>query len=469
MVSVLSLLAPFFLAASFEPFGLWFCAPIAYSVYLFFIANGKRPILYSLYFGLTSHLIILVWSGEFVGVVPWVLLAILQSLYLIPVGLLTRYTTHLPYLIVALLIMDEIKARFPFGGFAWTRIAFTQVDSPLASLVSLGGVAALSFGTLLLSLLFITRGRVLALFLLALAIVPSFLLPTLNADESSSLKFVAVQGGTPEKGLNFNARAMGVLNMHLSESYRAVTGDEDLLIWPENAIDIDPLQNALVRKKILELVTDKKIPLLAGAVLQDGPINAAILFKEDGEIGSMYFKRYLTPFGEYIPLRNLSEMISPFAKRVDDFEAGTIEKVHRVKDVKISSIICFEIINDGIVREAAERSEVIVVHTNSATFAGTSEGAQQLAITRLRALEHNRSIISISTTGPSAIISPRGVVLSTLEDGEISALSAKVIPQEERTPSDRFGGVSPLLVILSALLWGIRTSRLRERKGLTII
>lgn len=464
MVKVLSLLAPFILAASFEPIGLWFCAPIAFAIYLFFIAERKRPIVYSLYFGLASHLIILVWSGEFVGVAPWVLLSILQSLYLIPVALLTRFTTHIPYLIVALLVMDEVKARFPFGGFAWTRIAFTQVDSPLASIVSLGGVAALSFVTLLLAYLFISRTRVLALALLALAILPSILLPGLNIDENSALKFVAVQGGTPEKGLNFNARAMGVLNMHLSESYRAIKGDEDLLIWPENAIDIDPLENSIVRKKISQLVIEKEMPLLAGAVLSKGPINAAILFKENGEIGSMYFKRYLTPFGEYIPLRTLSEFISPYAARVDDFAPGTIEKVHTVKGIKVSSIICFEIINDGIVREAAERSRVIVVHTNSATFAGTSEGAQQLAITRLRALEHNRSIISISTTGPSAVISPRGVVLSTLEDGEISSLSEEVIPQSTRTLSDRLGGVAPLLTIATALLWALGSSKLRKRK-----
>jgi apolipoprotein N-acyltransferase len=66
---------------------------------------------------------------------------------------------------------------------------------------------------------------------------------------------------------------------------------------------------------------------------------------------------------------------------------------------------------------------LIVVHTNSATFAGTAEGDQQLAITRLRALEHNRQIISISTTGPSAIIDARGEVIDSLKDGEIDSLS----------------------------------------------
>jgi apolipoprotein N-acyltransferase len=42
---------------------------------------------------------------------------------------------------------------------------------------------------------------------------------------------------------------MGVLNMHLAESYRSVKGDEDLIIWPENAIDIDPLETRLFEER----------------------------------------------------------------------------------------------------------------------------------------------------------------------------------------------------------------------------
>jgi apolipoprotein N-acyltransferase len=395
----------------------------------------------------------LYWSGAFVGVVPWVLLAILQSLYFLPIGIIARYTSSLPVIITAILIMEEIKARFPFGGFSWTRIAFSQIDSPLASIVSVGGVLSLSLATLALSYLFITKEKALALILLALTIIPSLLFPPVTNNEDLNLKFVAVQGGTPSKGLDFNSRAMGVLNMHLTESYRSVQGREDLIIWPENAIDIDPLENSIVRSKIGELVSSTGVPLLAGAVLKKGPINAAILFKEDNEIGSMYFKRYLTPFGEYIPLRKLSEFVSPFANRVDDFEAGTAEKVHSVDGMKISSIICFEIINDGIVREAAKLGGLLVVHTNSATFAGTAEGDQQLAITRLRSLEHARSIVSISTTGPSAIINERGVVIDSLRDGEIGSLSGSLEPSTSLTISDRLGGFAPVAVIAISSLW----------------
>lgn len=357
--------------------------------------------------------------------------------------------------------MEEIKARFPFGGFAWTRIAFSQIDSPLASIVSIGGALLLSFATLLLSYLALKQRTSTAIVLLGVAIVPSLLLP--SEVRENQLAFTAVQGGTPSKGLDFNSRAMGVLDMHIAESYRSVRGDEDLLIWPENAIDIDPLENIVVRRKINNLIENTKVSLLAGAVLSKGPINAAILFKDNGEIGSMYFKRYLTPFGEYIPLRTISEFLSPFAERVNDFQPGDALKIHTVKDAKIASVICFEIINDGIVREAAQKSNLLVVHTNSATFAGTYEGDQQLAITRLRALEHNREVISISTTGPSAIIDSRGEVIQSLKDGDVGTLYGNASLQMSQTISDRLGGLAPVATVTSALIWSFFS--LARRKG----
>jgi apolipoprotein N-acyltransferase len=448
-------LAPFLLVAAFEPLGLWFTAPVSFAIYLSFLKRQRGTILYSIYFAFTANLFILYWSGAYVGVLPWIALSLLQTLYFLPIGILARFSNNIPLLISSILAMEEVKARFPFGGFSWTRIAFSQIDSPLASIVTIGGVLSLSFATLLLSYLAISRRKSVALLLLSIAIIPSLISILPDSSEEGSLRVTAVQGGTPSKGLDFNSRAMGVLNMHLAESYRSVKGDEDLIIWPENAIDIDPLENSIVRGKINELITSTDIPLLAGAVLSKGPINAAILFKSDGTLGSMYFKRYLTPFGEYIPLRAISEFLSPYAERVNDFEAGQILKVHSVAGTKISSIICFEIINDGIVREAAKNSGLIVVHTNSATFAGTAEGDQQLAITRLRALEHNRQIISVSTTGPSAIIDARGEVIDSLKDGQIDSLSSDAMILTRSTISDSLGGLAPIAVLLLSLLWSI--------------
>jgi apolipoprotein N-acyltransferase len=84
-------LAPFFLAAAFEPLGLWFTAPVGFAIYLAFLKRQRGTVLYSIYFAFTANLFILYWSGAYVGVLPWIALSLLQTLYFLPVGILARF------------------------------------------------------------------------------------------------------------------------------------------------------------------------------------------------------------------------------------------------------------------------------------------------------------------------------------------------------------------------------------------
>jgi len=76
---------------------------------------------------------------------------------------------------------------------------------------------------------------------------------------------------------------------------------------------------------------------------------------------------------------------------------------------------------------------VLIVQTNSATFAGTAESAQQLAITRIRAVEHSREILSVSTVGISAFIDNNGRVLSQTTENTQVSLAGKLAPNSYRT------------------------------------
>jgi apolipoprotein N-acyltransferase len=269
----------------------------------------------------------------------------------------------------------------------------------------------------------------------------------------------------PERGLDFNARAMAVLDNHINTTLDEIDGKEDLIIWPENAIDVDPLQNLIVSQKITSLAEETGIPLLAGAILDDEELlNSTILFNEDGEPTSIYVKRYLTPFGEYIPLRSIAQIISSDADRVTDFSPGDNLVIHKVNAISIGSIICYEILNDGLVREAARKSSLLVVHTNSATFSGSAEGEQQLAITRLRAMESKKMIVSISTTGPSAIVDARGEVIKKLEDGEVGSLASVIPTQNNQTLSMRLGGFTELVVLFACAMWALFSLRKGRKK-----
>lgn len=454
------LIAALLYAASFKPLGIWIAAPIAVAIQIYSLRKNKHPELQSFLFAFLSSLAILSWSRVFVGVTPWLLLAVLQGLLAIPLGVAARFTKNIPALIFLILLLEEMRGRFPFGGFSWTRIAFSQVDSPLSPLVSIVGMTGLSALTLWISVSFLSKSYK----ILALIILLSLVAPLTVRDQSGdqSIQVRAVQGGVPERGLEFNARAQAVLDNHISETIKSFSQKDDLIIWPENSIDIDPIENNEVAKKIEQLSREINRPLLAGAII-DNPklVNATILFNKQGSPTSIYLKRYLTPFGEYIPLRGIAAKVSSHVDRVEDFSPGNELVLHRVSGAVIGSIICYELLNDGLIREAADGSNFLSVHTNSATFSGSNEGEQQLAITRLRAIESGRSVVSISTTGPSAVIDRRGEVLSKLADGEVGSLTAAIELQDNRTIAHRLGGYSTLAVLLFALGWAL-VSRRRE-------
>lgn len=431
------LIAAFLASAAFEPIGIWYLAIIGFAMYLRKLKSLNRPVWHSFFFGFVLNAIVLHWSGKYVGALPWILLALLQAFFYIPIGWVYKRTNSLIWSALTLLLMEELRARFPFGGFAWTRIAFSQVESPALPIVAIGGVLSLSVFTIIASLLF-TRITLRNCVLLLLVFLSTQFLPS-NPQGSGSLNLLAIQGNTPEVGLEFNSRAKAVFNLHRDATKEFAKGPYDAIIWPENAIDIDPKSNPDVAADIRTLTSSLDVPLIAGVVqkVNGKPQNASIMYGLDGSEVSVYVKRGLTPFGEYMPLRKLAEFVSPIAKTVVDFVPGNDLVVHQVAGYKLGAVICYEIIKDDLVKEMANNSEALIVQTNSATFAGTPESAQQLAITRIRAVEHSRSILSVSTIGISAIIDSNGRVVEQTPENVRTFLRGTLTMNKHRTFIDR--------------------------------
>ena len=457
------LLSALLVSAAFEPIGHWYLALVGYALFFRGLAKSRRPVLASFVFGAILNGIVLHWSSKYVGALPWLLLTFLQATFYLPVGWVYRKTGSLRWVLFTFLICEEVRARFPFGGFAWTRIAFSQVESPLLPLVSIGGVLLLSFATLL-SALALTHLKLRGLVLIAISFLIFTFLPN-NPSSTEKISLIAIQGNTPSVGLEFNSRAKAVFYLHRDTTRELVKQRYDAVVWPENAIDIDPRNYPEVLADIKDLVKEIDTPLIAGVVLteQGAPANASVMYDTSGQMQSTYIKRYLTPFGEYMPLRKVAEFVSPFAKSVNDFKPGSAFLPHVISGYQVAPIICYEIINDGLVRESANRSGGIIVQTNSATFANTPESAQQLAITRIRAVEHSREILSVSTVGISAFIDNNGGVKSQTEENVSTAISGGLKISSYRTLSDRLGGVAPLLVLLASLIFasGLRRKVLR--------
>ena len=253
-------------------------------------------------------------------------------------------------------------------------------------------------------------------------------------------------------GLAFNDRAFSVLERHASLTSESNV-PADLIIWPENAADVDPIKNPRANAIVQEVVQRTGTKLLVGAVLQGdaGPQNASILVNADGEIASTYIKQDLAPFGEYIPLRNLSEFIAPEAKSVRDFQPGSKWVWHKVSESKFASLICFEILDDDFVRTGISEAEFVVAQTNNATFGRSPQAAQQFQIARARAAELGRDFAVVSTTGFTGHVNREGKIISKLDQYKPGKLAMKVQTYRDRTLASKVGSWFWLALLGAAL------------------
>ena len=430
---LLSALSGALLSAAYEPVGKWWVVPIALAVHMYALSLTNRKILSTFIFASTLNLIVLHWSSTFVGSVPWIILAIGMALFYIPMALVSRWgMTAYPLIFI---MLEEVRNRFPFEGFGWVRIAYTQADAPFSRIAAVGGASALSALTVLLGLiLYYSAKRQFAV----ITFVPFLLLLVpVNLSVSAATNVLMIQGNVPQMGLDFNSRAKAVFNNHFERTQVELAKDSnvDFVLWPENSVDVDPFLNKDVNQALNSI--DK--PLIIGAILGKGNkfLNTSILW--GGELPPTYIKQHLTPFGEYIPLRSLASLISPYTDRVTDFEPGQAQVLFKVKDAVIAPIICFELVDDQILVEAARSSNILAVQTNSATFGMSAESAQQLSITRVRAIEHGRNIVSVSTTGYSAVIDYQGKVLQQTSVGTADTIRAEVDLLQGQTPRDKAG------------------------------
>lgn len=436
--------------------GKWYLAPLALAVHIYALNRSNQKALSIFLFALSFNAILLHWTSIYVGSVPWIILSLgLSALYL-PLLLVKRWgMASYPLLFV---LAEEFRNRFPFGGFGWARIAYSQADAPYAKIATYGGAIALSGITALiaLSIYLISQKQFRPLILLPIVLI---LFPH-SIQEDGQVKVLAVQGNVPQYGLDFNSRATQVFYNHVKETDRALTNskDVDLIVWPENAVDVDPFKN----KQVFESLNKYAEPLIIGAIVDNNgaTLNTSILWTKKQQ--NVYAKQHLTPFGEYIPLRSLAKIVSPLVDQVDDFSPGSQQKIFTIGAAKVAPVICYELIDDSILVKASNGSNILTIQTNSATFGRSAESAQQLSISRVRAIEHSRNIISVSTTGYSAIINYKGEILHKTSMGTAEHIIATVGLINEPSTRDRLGDWAGIFTLIWLLLVSRRAYVLRR-------
>lgn len=475
-------LAGLALAAAFPPVDVWVLAPVAVAVLSWCCAGRpvRRGALAALLFGLAFFVPLLAWLRP-VGTDAWLLLAVSQAAFLGALGAALAIVRRLPlwpvWVACAWVAEEWARDRLPFGGFPWGRLAFAAAGTPYDGLAALGGAPLVTFAVALSGALLaaaVRRPRAAAVRAAAaacLVVLCGLAVPTPTAGEGArpSAVVAVVQGNVPRLGLSAFEQRAAVLDNHVTETLRlAASGPRpDLVIWPENATDIDPFVDPAARAAITGAAVAVGAPVLVGAVLDAGPRsvrNAGVVWDPQTGPGASYAKRHPVPFGEYVPFRPvLDRLIGRFALVPRDFRAGTRPGVLDVGAARVGDVICFEIAYDGIVRDAVRGGgRMLVVQTNNATFGRHGETEQQLAMSRIRAIEHGRAVVVAATSGISAVIAPDGRVADSTTVFTADTIVQRVPLRDARTVADRLGaGPEAVLALLGigAVGAGLRRRR----------
>lgn len=479
------------LLLSFPPYDLWWTAAPGLAALL--VAVEGRSLRRAWLLGLLAHLVLflplLEWV-RFLGVGPWLALAVLQAAIaalLAPLAALVLRCRSVPLrglgLVGAVVAVEAVRARAPFGGLTWGRLAFGQSDGLLLPWAALGGaplvgavVAVVAVGLVEL----VRRGgparrRLAAAGLVLAPLAAAAAIPT--PVDGAPLQVAAVQGNVPRSGVEAFAEDLVVLDNHLAQTERlaaeVAAGTRprpDLVVWPENASDQDPRTEPQSRARLEQAQRALGQPFLLGAVLDEGDrriSNGLLVWGPDGVQGEVYRKRHLVPFGEYLPLRGPVEQVYPAAATLlaRDFTAGERGVLLELDGVPLAVGTCFEVAFDSLSREAVRAGgELLVLPSNNASYSRSAQSAQQLAMARLRAVEHGRGTVVATTSGISALIAPDGEVLARSGLFEPALLQRELPRRTDLTLATRYGGQVEVLLALLVLA-PLTARRRRPRRG----
>ncbi|MFC9394722.1 apolipoprotein N-acyltransferase [Streptomyces sp. NPDC057027] len=497
-----ALLSGFLLFLSFPPRPLWWLALPAFALLGWTLRGRRLRAGFGLGYlaGLGFLLPLLVWTGEEVGAGPWLALAAVEALFVAAAGLGIAAVSRLPwwpFFAAGVWILGEgARARVPFGGFPWGKVAFGQADGVFLPLAAVGGTPVLGFAVALCGFgLYeavrrfraykatgtVPRGPLAAAALAVLVPVTGALaaLPLVDdSAEDGTATVAAVQGNVPRLGLDFNAQRRAVLDNHVARTRELAQAVEegrepqpDFVLWPENSSDIDPYANPDAADVIDGAVKAIGVPTVIGAVIapETGKLRNTLI-QWDPRRGPVatYDKRHVQPFGEYIPMRSFVRIFNSNVDRVSrDFGPGTKVGVFDLAGTKVGLATCYEAAFDWAVRDTVTHgAQLISVPSNNATFGRTEMTYQQLAMSRVRAVEHSRSVVVPVTSGVSAVIRPDGEIVAQTKMFTPDVLVEKVPLRSSQTPATRLGTLPEALLAalaVAGLGWaGARAVRARR-------
>ncbi len=375
----------------------------------------------------------------------------------------------------ALAVAEFARWSFPFGGVPLSTVPMSQAASPFVVVARLGG-------GVLLTLVVVTggvalraaalrhrRGTAVALAAVVVAVGVASLVP--RAGTVGSLDVAVVQGGGPQRTRAVDTDPALPYRRHL-DATATITGPVDLVLWPENVVTVDGfVEDAPEGAELAELARRLDTTLLPGVVegFDDHFRNASLVFTPDGTVTDRYDKVQRVPFGEYVPFRSAVDLLSGGAASTfipRDARAGTGPARLDTPVGRLAIVISWEVFFERRARDGVgDGGEVLLNPTNGSSYWLTIVQSQQVASSRLRAVESDRWVLQAAPTGFSAVVDPDGTVVDRTGVSETRVLRHTVDRRTGTTPAVRTGPWPWLVVAVGLVVGATLADRRTARPG----
>ena len=288
-----------------------------------------------------------------------------------------------------------------------------------------------------------------------------------EAAREHSITVSVIQGS----GQVEDAETLGVYRRLTAEVLK--TTDTDMVIWPESVYDriaeYGTFRDSSGEKSIfspdfartLKAEVPYKTTMLMGAKgrfteksegntpRRERKRNIAFITGPERNLLGLTEKRYLFPFGEFIPLGGIFPRLYRIFPYSDDISPGAISAPLNFANGKAGVVICYEDLYTEASRKFSSKGANVLFNiTNEARFGYTMSPEQHLNLSALRAIENRRFFIRAVNTGISAVIDPAGRVVRRLEVKERGSMTAKIQLLEHRTFYSKHGNILCLFGIL---------------------
>ena len=297
-----------------------------------------------------------------------------------------------------------------------------------------------------------------------------YLLPQ---DGTETVRIAAVQGNisSNEKWDESGDQENRTLRVYAEHTLEAAKNGADIVIWPETALPYSVTESNFYGRYCSAVAKEGGVTVLAGVLKDNGSRNAIVCVHADGSFhDTVYYKQRLVPFGEFVPFKEVFELIIPpladLVMTSGDMIAGEGSEVMELDGVKVGCLICFDSIYEGLARQSVrDGANIICLSTNDSWFTDSRALYMHNAQAQLRAIENGRYVVRAANTGISTVISSKGEVLRELEPLVDGIVEYDVPVNTHRTLYSVIGNAFIVLLVaifVLLILWDVVMSKKKK-------